>query len=1135
MHTPRHFAAIAAFLSLFTIHHSLFCAADATPPTLSIESIAGPITPVEIQAFKNFMAAQKMPPAPWLPSHNAWSFGSGGRNIEAMGMMYEATGDIEILNLMITWCDTCVSQRNDLLPADKGGQRVMWTGKIDKVWCPESPTHKNAQYAGCETEDAIAHIAYCAKLILQHPRIWNIIVPDNDPRSCGATYLDRAKNYIAKCDESNDEYFLKWFVQPGTNLIRDPENQPVWARINNNVDSINRQMMFDGGYQRLAECHEILGDAPERVRRYDAIVKASVAECLEGIKKFDPKIVNGVPVYNWHYFPWSANRNQSESTGHAAYDILGIHRAWTRPAYQIPTADVAPLANTLVHVITKGPNAFAGMVNGQGRTDNYLHGEWILCADWNPAAYDIVANAAIASGRYKTNASLTAYVLWEKNKRHLAATQRTSNNTPAEKNTAASNTEPPPRWTIDPADGGITWAIQRAPRPPRETLAPNAPPPPEYAPHTDRIEMAGLHIAAIVTYGIDNLGAPTLSRQLIWPMLRYEPNKTRDHLDITFVDSPRIIINGSSAPREIVTRIHHRGIITIESRFPQRNAGDIILTRELFPSPDKPAYIERCTFKNTGDADITIELEDTVKTIHPNASRTPIYDTGYTAISAVINPGPRKLAPGQTATCAYVISAQKNSDYAATPLARNIDPDAELAARRARVNYCLDNLILDTPDPVLNTAFAFAKIRVTESVFDTAAGLMQGPGGGAYYAAIWANDQAEYAGPFTPYLGDKYGDGSSLNAYRTFAKYMNPQYKPIPSSITGEGKTIWQGAGDRGDMAMIAYGAARFALARGDKQTAAELWPLIEWCLEYCHRKIDSRGVVASDSDELENRFPAGKANLCTSTLYYDALLSAAYLGHDLGKPAAQLDAYRSQAGSLRNAIEKHFGSNVEGYDTYRYYDKTDYANAAAGKPENARLARHAAYYNRPDILRAWICMPLTVGIYDRAKTTTDALFSPRLWTDDGLATEAGQITYWDRSTLYALRGVFAAGETKRALDFLKFYSARRLLGEHVPYPIEAWPEGNQRHLSTESGLYCRIYTEGIFGIRPTGLRSFACTPRLPAEWPRMTLKRVKAFGDTFDLTVERAGSQLKIIVTRENHPIITKTITLNESADINL
>ena len=97
---------------------------------------------------------------------------------------------------------------------------------------------------------------------------------------------------------------------------------------------------------------------------------------------------------------------------------------------------------------------------------------------------------------------------------------------------------------------------------------------------------------------------------------------------------------------------------------------------------------------------------------------------------------------------------------------------------------------------------------------------------------------------------------------------MNAEYRPIPSSIIAEGDDIWNGAGDRGDAAMIAYGAARYALARGERNEAEELWPLVEWCLEYCRRKLTPEGVVASDTDELEGRFPAGKANLCTSTLY---------------------------------------------------------------------------------------------------------------------------------------------------------------------------------------------------------------------------------------------------------------------------
>ena len=384
---------------------------------------------------------------------------------------------------------------------------------------------------------------------------------------------------------------------------------------------------------------------------------------------------------------------------------------------------------------------------------------------------------------------------------------------------------------------------------------------------------------------------------------------------------------------------------------------------------------------------------------------------------------------------------------------------------------------------MLNKAFAFAKVRATESIFATKGGLMHGPGGGRYYAAIWANDQAEYANPFFAFLGEGNPRASALNAFRHFARFMNPDYKPIPSSIIAEGTDIWNGAKDRGDQAMIAYGAARFALASGDRAQAEELWPLITWCLEYLKRKTTPEGVIASDSDELENRFPAGKANLNTSSLTYDALLSAAMLGESLGKPKAELDDYRARAAALGAAIARHFGATIDGFETYRYYDGNT-------------------------TLRAWIATPLTVGIYDRARGTTDALFSPRLWTKDGLATEAGKPDFWDRSTLYALRGVFAAGDTERAMQRLSAYTHRRLLGEHVPYAVEAYPEGGQAHLSAESALYCRIFVEGMFGIRPAGLNSFTLTPRLPAGWNRMSLRAVHAFGRVFDVEVTRSGQR---------------------------
>ena len=43
-----------------------------------------------------------------------------------------------------------------------------------------------------------------------------------------------------------------------------------------------------------------------------------------------------------------------------------------------------------------------------------------------------------------------------------------------------------------------------------------------------------------------------------------------------------------------------------------------------------------------------------------------------------------------------------------------------------------------------------------------------------------------------------------------------------------------------------------------------------------------------------------------------------------------------------------------------------------------------------------------------------------------------------------------------------------------------------------------------MFGLRPTGLRSFTLTPRLADGWDRMALRHVKAFGGDFDIEAER-------------------------------
>ena len=641
------------------------------------------------------------------------------------------------------------------------------------------------------------------------------------------------------------------------------------------------------------------------------------------------------------------------------------------------------------------------------------------------------------------------------------------------------------RWHLN-QDGGISWEVKSGD---------NA--------HSDHIEMSGLKVSTVVRYGVDDEGKFLLNRGMVWPMLRTIPNDTHASLMRKLGWNPleNVLINNVQI-KEQVRRISLDGTMEVESDLSTRQSV-VGLTRILFPSTTQPMFCEKYVVEHKGNKAVTVEINQ-VKNVMTTAAEKGV-NGSYRIIQALNGAAYTSLQPGQSVSFYAYTAGYEQGEPEVIP-----DIERELSKRQAFIQELWGKLVLNTPDPVINTIFAFAKIRGAESIYDTACGLLHGPGGESYYAAIWANDQAEYINPFFPFLGYDKGNQSALNAYLQFARFMNDAYKSLPSSIIAEGTDVWGGAGDRGDAAMIAYGASRYALERGSKEEAEQLWPLIEWCLEYCHRKVNADGVVASDSDELEGRFPAGDANLCTSSLYYDALNSAVYLGKELKKEGKLLKQYASQAKSLKANIEKYFGAEVEGFQTYQYYKGND-------------------------VLRSWICIPLTVNIFDRKEETVRALFSPRLWTENGLLTQAGSETFWDRSTLYALRGVYACGETEKATEYLKFYSGQRLLGEHVPYAIEAWPEGNQRHLSAESGLYCRIITEGMFGIRPTGFKSFVLTPRLPAEWNQMSLHKIQAFGSSFDVEIQRAGEKLQVTVLNQGKVCVKKTIKEGDSLMVKL
>lgn len=639
-------------------------------------------------------------------------------------------------------------------------------------------------------------------------------------------------------------------------------------------------------------------------------------------------------------------------------------------------------------------------------------------------------------------------------------------------------------WSLD-GDHAIRWDVTKETR----------------LPHRDHIEMSGKQVSAIVDYTVDQNRQLVIEREVIWPTLRTQLKEGdpdylayRAYLRRTYSDSllPEIRVDGEALDPGPIVAVRIDGTLQFEHA-PVRS---LRLSRTLFPSTEHGAFIEQWTLENAGDQPLQVEASGVSST----ESETGHYGPYELAIrsDAVSR---RPLAPGESLSLGIYFTA-----HIADNESPQLSADGELAQRQAFLNEVRGSLILDTPDPVLNRAFELAKVRTSESIFATKIGLVHSPGGGRYYAGVWANDQAEYAGPFFPFLGYETANEALLNAYRIFGRNMKPDYTRVFASFEMEGDLPCCSR-DRGDAAMIAYGASRYALALGNREIAESLWPIITWGLEYSRRQTTREGVVASESDEMEGRIPTGGANLSTSSLAYGALRSASDLARSLGRTDSAR-VYDQRANDLQAAIESHFGAEIEGFETYRYFDGHQ-------------------------TLRHWAVLPITMGILDRAGDTIEAVFTTLWHPEHGLEVEKGSGLFWDRGTLYALRAAFNAGRPDQALRYLNAYTRTRLLGRHVPYPVEAWPEGDEAHLAAESALYTRIITEGLFGIAPTGLRSFDLKPGMPGSWERMALRNIRAFEATFDIEIDRSDNGLQLVVSQAGNIIQNAVIREGETVSV--
>lgn len=603
--------------------------------------------------------------------------------------------------------------------------------------------------------------------------------------------------------------------------------------------------------------------------------------------------------------------------------------------------------------------------------------------------------------------------------------------------------------------------------------------------YSDHIEMSGTEVSAIVRYKFNGHA----DVKVIFPAFMEDSKDIRGHLKANVIQTEvpkRLWLGGEKLEFDELKlqRVTFDGILWMQYL---ANVGFqcIQVVRSLYPSADKPCFCDvwRIIVANGSeimrpskyeDRGIMLRVEDTnlvlasVTDERSGRQATVQVRAGFENSDPYVAGNVHNVEfRGPTSISFSIITSLQESDCGYSPTA--------LRSRHSLIARSCASLRLETPSMFLNTMFHLCKIRMIESIDRCPVlGLVHCPGGDQYYCGVWMNDQAEYALPIFPLFNDDMLFEVGCNTYRNLIKYFpHDPSRPLPHSVEISGAYV--GPLCRGDAGMFAWGLALFLLYRGDRE---EISRWIESLKEACDRIIYTiRGpsnVVETATDELEGRYPTGRANFSSNCLAILGLETVACLDRCWnGKPTEYAEYLMNKAQCLRKAMEEYF------------------RNPRYGVDEDAPPYR---YFEDAKDTRSWICLASLASL-KHAKKTMSYLLSPasKMWnTGVGLrVTDSNPDDVWDRQTLYALRCGFIS-RSRNTLARLLEYTQSRLVGTHVCYPVEEQSHGF--HLAAESALYCRIVIEGLLGLRPAtqppySLQAYEIWPVMPEGWAKWSLE----------------------------------------------
>lgn len=463
--------------------------------------------------------------------------------------------------------------------------------------------------------------------------------------------------------------------------------------------------------------------------------------------------------------------------------------------------------------------------------------------------------------------------------------------------------------------------------------------------------------------------------------------------------------------------------------------------------------------------------------------------------------------------------------------------------------------ILATPDPRVDTAFAWAKVGIDKGL---AANPLLGTGLVAGFRTSGESERPGFAWLFgrdalwTAFAIDSYGDfGMTRTALELLRKYQRADGK-IPHEISQSAALIpwfsdypfpWNAA-DATPLYVIAN--ADYWRSSGDRPFLEAAWESIVRAYRFsAATDTDGNGLV--ENTTFGHGWVEGGAlyppheEIYLQGVWIQACRSLAELAEILRQPELAAEA-RTAAERTREAVEKTYwlgDRGFYGFATVRPPEKPKEAEPGPRRAtRQARLdaLREARFIDEDTVLPA---VPLWWGLLEpeRARSAIDHLGSAALAADwgtrllsngsplyDPLSYHSGSVwplfTGWASMAAYRYGRPHVGYQALMANALLTETGALGYVTELLSGDFNAPFSRSSHHQVWSEAMVVTPLLRGMLGIEVAeGGHALRFAPQLPADWDHVALRNVAADDARYDLALTRAAGRATIAVTHAGPP----------------